>query len=84
MRRPISKIGIDTVPFPKDLLLTKKIKKLHDTDIYWLCHEIAQIKQSGVEPNAGKTLYVFLDQFLKDDSKKKKKTKALLPGYLIP
>ncbi|OGH05908.1 MAG: hypothetical protein A2W22_06920 [Candidatus Levybacteria bacterium RBG_16_35_11] len=83
-RRPIGKDCIDAVPFSASLLLKQKIKKLHNTDIYWLCHEIARIKRTGVEQIAGKTLYVFLDQFLKDEKRKKKSIKSPLPAYLIP
>ncbi len=81
IRRPISKDSIDAIEFSDSLLLKHKIKKLHDTEIYWLCNEIAQMKKSGVERHAGKTLYVFLDQYLKDDKKIKRPP---LPGYLIP
>lgn len=80
-RRPITKESLDAIPLSDSLLLRQKVKKLHDTDLYWLCHEIAQLKSSGVEKNAGKSLYVFLDQFLKED---KKRSKRELPGYLIP
>ncbi len=72
-RRPISTESIDAIPFSGDMLLTKKIKKLHETEIYWLCNEIAQIKHMGVEKVSGKTLYIFLDQYLQDKKKKKKK-----------
>ncbi len=83
-RRPISKDSIDALwPLLEDFLLTKKIRKLHDTEIYWLCNEIAQMKRSGVEKIAGSTLYVFLDRYLKDEKKKKMK-KLLLPGYSLP
>lgn len=81
-RRPIGKDSIDAIPFSEQYLLKQKIRKLHETEIYWLCQEIAQLKNSGVERNAGKTLYVFLDQYL--DDKKKKIKKSVLPGYLIP
>lgn len=84
VRRPITKDSIDAIPFSDDLLLKKKINKLHDTDIYLLCHEIAQMKRSGVEKIAGKTLYVFLDQYLKDDRGKTRRSTTQLPGYLIP
>ena len=79
-RRAISRRSIDAVPFPKELLLTRKISKLHETEIYTLCHEIAMLRGSGVEQVAGHTLYVFLDQYLK-----KRKTKPPVPpGYAFP
>lgn len=72
-RGPITKESIDAKPFSGSMLLRQKIKKLHDTEIYWLCNEIAALKRSGVELNEGKTLYVFLSQFLKEPKTKKKK-----------
>ncbi|MDH4232894.1 MAG: hypothetical protein OEW04_12810 [Nitrospirota bacterium] len=72
-RRPISKESLEAIPFSDTWLLKKRISKLHDTDIYWLCNDIARMKNTGVEKIAGKTLYVFLDQYLKDDKTKKKK-----------
>jgi hypothetical protein len=82
VRRPITRESLDAIPFSDDLLLRQKIKSLHDTDIYWLCNEIAQMKLTGVEKHEGSTLYVFLDRFLKDS--KKKISKSPLPGYMIP
>ncbi len=79
-RRAISKTSIDAVPFSKELLLARKISKLHETEIYTLCHEIAMLHGSGVEKVAGHTLYVFLDQYLK----KKKKKPPVPPGYALP
>lgn len=79
-KRPITKDGLDTIPLSDDYLLKKKISKLHETEIYWLCNEIAQMKRSGVEKISGMTLYVFLDRYLNEKQKKKRQ----LPGFLIP
>lgn len=79
-RRAITKDSLDAIPFSETLLLKQKIKKLHETEIYWLCNEIAQLKRSGVEKISGKTLYVFLDEYL---NPKKKPAKQLLPGYIL-
>lgn len=76
VRRPIGKEAIDAIPLSKDLLLTKKIRFFKDTEIFWLCQEIASIKKISIETVMGKTLYIFLDQYLKDG---KKKAKRLLP-----
>lgn len=69
-RRPIGKASIEAHPFPKELMLTKKISKLHGTDVYMLCHEIAGLHGTSIEKVAGHTLYVFLDKYLKDSVKK--------------
>ena len=79
-RRPITKDGLDGIPFSESFLLRQKIRKLHDTEVYWLCNEIAHMKRTGVEKISGKTLYVFLDQYL---NPKKKPAKHLLPGYML-
>lgn len=81
-RRPISKESIDAIPLPGDWLLTKKIKNLLDTDIYWLCNDIARMNRISIETVSGKTLYIFLDQYLKDN-KKKKKVLSPLRGYSL-
>lgn len=81
IRRPITKESLDTVdPFNK-FLLRKQIRKLHGTEIYFLCDEIAHFYGTGVERIAGCTLYSFLDRYLKDGKKRKK---PLVPGYLVP
>lgn len=82
VRRAIGRESLDAIPFSESLLLRQKIKKLNDTDIYWLCNDIAQMKRTGVEKHEGMTLYVFLDRFLKDG--KTKSSKSQLPGYMIP
>lgn len=79
-RRPIGKASIEAQPFPKELMLTKKISKLHGTDVYMLCHELASLHDSSIEKEAGRTLYVFFDQFLKD---KKKKSYPPQPAYML-
>lgn len=88
VRRPISKRSIDAIPFPKDFMLTWKIKALHDTEIYCLCQELAIMAEISIETVMGKTLYIFLDQslayILLDQKKKKRKRKPPeLPGYSI-
>lgn len=80
LRRKIGKDGIEAHPFPKELMLTKKITKLHGTDVYMLCHELASLHGSSIEKEAGRTLYVFLDSFLKD---KKKKSYPPQPAYML-
>jgi TATA-binding protein-associated factor Taf7 len=82
-RRPISKESIESIPLPGDWLLTKKIKKLHETDIYDLCNNIARMNRISIENVSGKTLYIFLDQYLKDNKKKKKKILSPLRGYSL-
>lgn len=74
-RGSITKDSIDAVPFSDSLVLRQKIKKLHDTQLYWFCNEIAGLKRSGVERNEGNTLYVFLNRYLKDAAPKKRKRK---------
>jgi hypothetical protein len=81
VRRPITKESIDAVDPFNTFHLRKQIKKLHGTEIYFLCDEIAHFRGTGVERIAGHTLYSFLDQYLKDGKKKKKRP---LPGYLVP
>jgi hypothetical protein len=81
-RRPITKESIDSIPFSDSFLLKMKIKKLHGTELYQLCNEIAFIKNSCVEEVEGKFLYVFLDQYLVDGKIKKAKVK-LKPANLI-
>ncbi len=81
IRRKITKESLDAVDPFNTFLLRKKISKLHDTEIYFLCDEIAHIQGTGVEGVANNTLYSFLDRFLKAGKKKKKQP---LPGYLIP
>lgn len=80
-KRPITKDSLDAIPFSDEYLLKKKISKLHETEIYLLCNEIAQMKRTGVEKISGMTLYVFLDRYLNEKQKKKKRQ---LPGFLIP
>lgn len=64
VRRPITKESIDAIPFSDSFLLKLKIRKLHGTELYQLCNEIALMKASRVEEVEGKFLYVFLDQYL--------------------
>ena len=80
-RRPIGKASIEAQPFPKNLMLTKKISKLQGTDVYMLCQELASLHHSSIEKEAGRTLYVFLDLFCKDKVKKKY---PLQPAYMLP
>ncbi len=72
VRRPIDKNGLDTVPLPRTALLRQKLSKLKETDIYWLCWEIAQLKHISIENVPDHTLYIFLDRYLKEGKKKKK------------
>ncbi len=81
-RRQITRRSIDATLFWERPLLTRKIRTLHETEIYRLCHEIAQMNRSGVEAHGGATLYAFLDRQLKNAPKKRAKpTRA---GNLIP
>lgn len=73
-RGSITKDNLDLIPH-NSLLLRKTLKKLHNSDIYFLCQSIAVLGKSGVEKNAGSKLYVFLNKYLKNPPKKKKKTR---------
>lgn len=53
-------------------LLRKQIKKLNNTQIYWLCVELSRLKQFSIERLMGTALYVFLNRCLKDEIRKKK------------
>lgn len=81
-RRPITKKSVDAIPFSDSFLLKMKIRKLHGTELYQLCNEIAFMKDSCVEEVEGKFLYVFLDQYLVDGKIKKPKVMHK-PAYLI-
>jgi hypothetical protein len=55
-------------------LLSRKIGKLEATSgIVTLCEEIAQISGLSIEAVSGMTLYVFLDRYLPNFEKKKKR-----------
>lgn len=71
-RGSITKDNLDLIPH-NNILLRKPLKKLHNSDIYFLCQSIAVLGQSGVEKNAGSMLYVFLNKYLKEPTKKKRK-----------
>lgn len=71
-RGSITKDNLDLIPH-NNLLLLKTLKKLHNSDIYFLCQSIAVLGNSGVEKNASSMLYVFLNKYLKDPPKKRKK-----------
>jgi len=69
----ISKQMLDAHDYDNSYILRKQIRKLHDTQIYWVCHELARARRIGFEPELSRSLYVFLNQSLKDGPKKKKK-----------
>jgi len=69
----ITKQMLDAHDFDNSYMLRKKIGKLKDTEVYWLCHEVASARGIGFEPLLTKSLYVFLSQSLKEEKKMKKK-----------
>ena len=69
----ITKPMLDAHDFDNSYMLRKKIGKLKDTQVYWMCHEMACIREIGFEPLLTKSLYVFLNQSLKDEPMKRKK-----------
>jgi len=69
----ITKQMLDAHDYDNSYMLRKKIGKLHDTQVYHVCHEIACARRISFEPELNKSLYVFLNQSLKDAPKKKKK-----------
>ena len=70
---PISKQMLDAQDFDNSYMMRNKVGKLKDTQVYWVCHELACFYRIGFEPVLSKSLYVFLNQCLKEAPKKKKK-----------
>ncbi len=59
----------------KDFILAKKIKSYFETELFWLFNNIAKLKGDSIEEvqNQNRTVYVFLNHYLRDTGKKKKK-----------
>lgn len=83
-RRPITKYSIDAVPNSSTFILRHKIRTIKDHQLLKLCVEIANNKKSELEDVKGMSLYVFLDRYLKDVVKTKKRKPKPLPGYAYP
>jgi hypothetical protein len=68
----ITKQMLDAHDYDNSYMLRKKIGKLKDTQVYWLCHEMACARRIGFETVLTKSLYVLLNQSLKEEKKRKK------------
>jgi hypothetical protein len=62
-----------TSDFENLFLLRKQIKKLSETQIYWLCVELARLKKLSIENCMGTMLYVLINKCLKEEKRKKKR-----------
>ena len=69
---PITPKRLNAVDPFNAFLLRKKIGKLHETQIYQLCHDITGLKGGSVEDYLGHTLYVFLNRKFKEKKIKRK------------
>ncbi len=60
--------------YTNSFMLRKKIKDVADTQLYWLFDELARVyKKQSIEPDLRKTIYIFLNECLKEPKRKKKK-----------
>lgn len=75
----IDKAKLDsTDDFTNSSILRNKIRDSADTQLYWLFDELARLyKRQSIEPDLRKTIYVFLNECLKEPKKRRKKKKPV-------